>query len=187
MAGVIYGLDVRTGGYVNPGDLLANVGNLDRLRVRVYVDEPELGRVAEGQPVTITWQALAGKKWAGKVERKPTSIQPLGTRQVGEVICWIDNPGHELIPGTNVDIVIRTAVVENALVIPKTTLRHDAGGDFVFLLKGDAVERRPVTVGISSISDVQVASGLAEGDEIALPSEISLKPGDRVSAVMNGA
>ena len=187
MAGVLYGLDVRTGGYVNPGDLLANVGNLDRLRVRVYVDEPELGRVAESEPVTITWQALPAKKWDGKVERKPTSIQALGTRQVGEVICWIDNPQHELIPGTNVDIVIRTATVENALVIPKTTLRHDAGGDFVFLLKDDAVERRPVTTGISSISQIQIASGLAEGDEIALPSETSLKPGDRVTAVMNGA
>ena len=187
MTGVIYGLGVRTGGYVNPGDLVANVGNLNRLRVRVYVDEPELGRVMEGQPVDITWQALAGKKWSGKVERKPTSIQPLGTRQVGEVICWIDNPGHELIPGTNVDIVIRTAVVENALVIPKTTLRHDATGDYVFLLKDDAVERRPVTMGISSISEVQVAGGLAEGDEIALPSETSLKPGDHVTPVMNGA
>jgi HlyD family secretion protein len=186
MTGIIYGLDVRTGGYVNPGDLLANVGNLDRLRVRVYVDEPELGRVAEGQPVTITWQALQGKSWAGKVERKPTSIQPLGTRQVGEVICWIDNPGHELIPGTNVDIVIRTAVAENGLVIPKTTLRRDSGGDYVFLLKDGAVERRLVTMGISSISEVQVASGLGEGDKIALPSEVSLKPGDRVTPVING-
>jgi len=187
MSGVIYGLAVRTGGYVNPGDLVANVGDLNRLRVRVYVDEPELGRVVEGQPVTITWQALPGKKWSGKVERKPTSIQPLGTRQVGEVICWIDNPGHELIPGTNVDIVIRSAVAEKALVIPKVTLRHDAEGDFVFLLKDDVVERRAVTMGISSISDVQVASGLAEGDEIALPSETTLKAGDRVTPVMNGA
>ena len=181
MAGVIYGLAVRTGGYVNPGDLLANIGKLDRLRVRVYVDEPELGRVAEGEPVTITWQALPGKQWNGSVERKPTSIQPLGTRQVGEVICWIDNPGHELIPGTNVDAVIRTAVVDQALVIPKETLRHDAQGDYVFLLKGDAVERRPVTTGVASISEVQITGGLAEGDQVALPSDIPLQPGDRVT------
>lgn len=181
MAGVIYGLAVRTGGYVNPGDLLANIGKLDRLRVRVYVDEPELGRVAEGEPVTITWQALPGKQWNGSVERKPTSIQPLGTRQVGEVICWIDNPGHELIPGTNVDAVIRTAVVEHALVIPKETLRHDAQGDYVLLLKDEAVERRSVTTGVASISEVQITGGLAEGDEVALPSDTPLQPGDRVT------
>lgn len=181
MAGVIYGLAVRTGGYVNPGDLLANVGKLDRLRVRVYVDEPELGRVAEGQPVTITWQALPDKKWTGQVERKPSSIQPLGTRQVGEVICLIDNPGHELIPGTNVDAVIRTAVVENALVIPKETLRHDSQGNYVLLLKDDIVERRGVTTGVTSISQVEITAGLAEGDQVALPSDTPLQPGDMVT------
>lgn len=181
MAGIIYGLAVRPGGYVNPGDLLANVGNLDRLRVRVYVDEPELGNVAEGQPVTLTWQALPGKQWSGRVERKPSSIQPLGTRQVGEVICLIDNPGHELIPGTNVDAVIRTAVVDNALVIPKETLRHDTQGNYVLLLREDTVERRPVTTGVTSISEVQVTGGLAEGDEVALPSDTPLHPGDRVT------
>ncbi len=181
MAGVIYGLAVRTGAYVNPGDLLANVGNLDRLRVRVYVDEPELGRVEEGQPVSITWQALAGHQWSGRVERKPSSIQPLGTRQVGEVICLIDNPGHELIPGTNVDAVIRTAVVDKALVIPKETLRHDAQGTYVLLLRGDVVERRPVNTGVTSISEVEVTSGLAEGDEVAMPSDTAVQPGDRVT------
>jgi len=181
MAGVIYGLAVRTGAYVNPGDLVANVGNLDRLRIRVYVDEPELGRVAEGEPVTIAWQALAGRQWSGRVERKPSSIQPLGTRQVGEVICLIDNPGHELIPGTNVDATIRTAVVENALVIPKETLRHDTQGNYVLLLRDQAVERRAVTTGVASISQVQVIEGLAEGDEVALPSETPLQPGDHVT------
>ena len=186
MAGAIYGLVARAGGYVNPGDLLANVGQLGRLRVRLYVDEPELGRVAEGQPVTITWEALAGKEWKGSVERKPTSIQPLGSRQVGEVICWIDNPGHKLIPGTNVDAAILTAVVENAVVIPKETLRRDSQGSFVFRLDGDTVERRAVKTGNSSIGEVQVTEGLNQGDAVALPTNVPLKAGDRVTPVMNG-
>ena len=187
LGGTIYGLTIRDGAYVNPGDLLANVGRLDRLRVRVYVDEPELGRVAEGQPVTITWDALPGKQWSGSVERKPASIQPLGSRQVGEVLCWIDNPGRELIPGTNVDAVIRTAVVPNALVIPKETLHQDARGTFVFRLAGDTVERRTVQTGTSSISEVQVTEGLAESDAVALPSDVPLKPGDHVTPQMNPA
>ena len=181
IAGAIYGLAVRAGGYVNPGDLLANVGNLDRLRVRLYVDEPELGRVAEGQPVTITWEALPGKQWNGSVERKPSSIQPLGSRQVGEVLCWIDNPGHKLIPGTNVDATIRTAVVEDALTVPKETLRHDARGSFVFRLQGEMVERRAVETGISSVSEVQITAGLSDGDRVALPSDVPLRSGDRVT------
>ena len=184
MAGEIYGLAVRPGAYVNVGDSAANVGRLDRLRVRVYVDEPELGRVAEGQPVIITWDALSGKQWHGTVERKPASIQPLGSRQVGEVICSIENPNRELIPGANVNAEIRTAVVGGALVIPKETLRHDAQGDYVFALNGDTVARRPVKKGASSVTEIQVVEGLAEGDVVALPSDVPLKPGDRVAPAM---
>lgn len=184
IAGTVYGLAVQPGAYLNVGDLVANIGQMERLRVRVYVDEPELGRIAEGQPVTLTWQALPGKKWSGTVQRKPTSVQALGSRQVGEVICLIENPGKELVPGTNVDAEIRTAVIDNALVIPRETLRHDANGDYVYALKGDTVERRTVKTGASSISQVQVIEGLSEGDVVALPSETALKPGDRVTAAM---
>jgi HlyD family secretion protein len=184
IAGVVYGLAVRAGAYLNVGDLVTNVGRMDRLRVRVYVDEPELGRVAEGQPVTLSWQALPGRKWQGTVARKPTSIQALGSRQVGEVLCIIENPGRELIPGTNVDAEIRTAVVDNALVIPREALRHDAGGDYVLVLKGDAAERRPVKAGASSVTQVQIAEGLSEGDAVAMPSDVPLKAGDRVAPVM---
>src|SRR5262249_18365055 len=80
MSGVISGIAARRGASVEAGALIANIGRLDRLRVRVYVDEPELGRVSLGQSVTIRWQALPGKQWQGMVERKPVSIQPLGSR-----------------------------------------------------------------------------------------------------------
>lgn len=184
IGGVVYSLDVRPGAYVQAGDRAASVGRLDRLRVRVYVDEPELGRVAEGQPVTLTWDALPGRQWHGAVEKRPTSIQTLGTRQVGEVICTIENTGRELIPGTNVNAEIRTAVVENALVIPKETLRHDSQGDYVFALKDGALERRAVKKGASSITSVQIVEGLADADAVALPADISLKAGDRVTSVI---
>jgi HlyD family secretion protein len=183
--GTVYGLVARTGAYVNPGDLLANVGQLDHVRVRLYVDEPELGRVAEQQPVAISWDALPGKQWQGAVERLPSSIQPLGTRQVGEVICIIANPERELLPGTNVDASIRTAVVETALVVPKETLRRDAQGTYVFRLNGEAVERRTVKTGISNVSLVEITDGLAEGDPVALPADTPLSPGERVTPVVD--
>jgi HlyD family secretion protein len=184
MAGVVYGREVRQGSYLNAGDLVANVGRMDRLLVRVYVDEPELGRVAVAQPVTITWDALPGRQWQGQVDKKPVAIQALGTRQVGEVVCSIANEGRALIPGTNVNAEIRTAVVENAMVIPKEALRHDAQGDYVLALKGGTVERRAVKQGASSITLVQVLEGLGDADAVALPSDTPLKDGDRVTAAM---
>jgi HlyD family secretion protein len=185
LAGVVYGLAVRPGTYLNPGDVVANVGVMDRLRVRVYIDEPELGRVALGQPVTITWQALPGKQWMGTVEKKPTAIEALGSRQVGQVLCNIENPGRLLIPGTNVDATIRTGVVEGALTVPKEALRHDANGDYVFLLQGDTLEQRAVKTGNSSVTRIQITEGLGEGDAVAMPSDVPLKPGMKVTAAVD--
>jgi HlyD family secretion protein len=183
LAGVVYQLAVRPGGYVNPGDLVANVGSLDRVRVRVYVDEPLLGRVAKGQPVGITWEALPGKRWEGIVEQMPSSIQTLGTRQVGEVVCTIENPGGELLPGVNVDAEIRTAVAEGAIVIPKEALHHDATGDWVFRLRGDTLEHQPVKTGIGTVTTIQILEGLREGDQVALPGEATIESGQRVAPV----
>jgi HlyD family secretion protein len=183
IAGVVYDLAARPGGYLNIGDLVANVGRIERLRVRVYVDEPELGRVAQGQPVTIDWDALPGRAWQGTVERKPADIVALGTRQVGEVLCTIDNPGGVLLPGTNVDAHIRTATVANALTIPKECLRRDSNGVGVFALRGGRLAWQPVTAGASSVTRVQILEGLAEGGEVALPTELSLHNGEMVTPV----
>lgn len=184
MAGEIYGLAVHQGDYLNIGDIVTNVGRLDRVRVRVYVDEPLLGRVSPGEPVTITWEALPGKQWHGTVEHMPASIETLGSRQVGAVVCTIENPGRELLPGTNVDAAIRTAVAENALVIPKEALRHDAEGDFVFVLKGETVERRSVKTSVSTVNLLEIVEGLANGDAVALTTDVPLTTGTRVTPVM---
>ena len=181
IAGSVYGLAARPGAYLNTGDLVTNVGQTGRLRVRVYVDEPELGRVQEGQPVTITWDALPGRAWQGTVERKPANIVAMGSRQVGEVLCTIDNPGRVLVPGTNVDAHIRTATVANALTIPKECLRRDANGLGVFALRGGRLAWQAVTTGVSSVTRVQILEGLADGDAVALPTALTLRNGELVT------
>jgi HlyD family secretion protein len=183
IAGVVYSLPVRMGAYLNAGDPVASVGVLDRLRVRVYIDEPELGRIAKGLPVNITWDALPGKQWEGTVEQLPTQVQPLGTRQVGEVLCTIENPGQELVPGTNVNAAIRASVVANALTISKEALRRDANGTGVFALEGSTVRWRAVKAGSASINRVQILEGVTDGDAVALPTSFTLHDGQRVSAV----
>jgi HlyD family secretion protein len=183
IAGTVYNVAARPGAYVNAGDPIASVGRLDQLRVRVYVDEPELGRVAAGQPVQIVWDAMPGETWKGSVERLPTEIVALGTRQVGEVICTIENSKGRLIPGTNVNAEIRTNVVQSALTIPKEAIRTEAGQSGVFQLKQDAVEWRKIIIGASSTTRSQVVSGLAEDDAVALASDQPLKSGQRVTPV----
>lgn len=183
LAGTLYDLPVRAGSFLKAGDPVASLGQLDPVRVRVYVDEPELGRVAPGENVRITWDALPGREWTGVVEKRPTEIVALGSRQVGEVLCTIANPGKELVPGTNVNAFILTQVVNNALTIPKNAVRRDNGVGVYLLSAGSVVKWRPVTTGASSTLRVEVLSGLKDGDSVAESSEQSVKDGQKVTPV----
>lgn len=182
MEGIVYELPVRNGVYLNVGDLAANVGRLRTLRVHIYVDEPELGRVASGLPVSVTWDALPSRTWKGTVEKLPTQVVTLGTRQVGDVICTIENEDLKLLPGTNVNVEITSQVVENGLTIPKEAVRTQNGQTGVYVLKDDRVEWRPVGLGVASVTRAVVTSGVAAGDMVALRTEQPLRNGQAVRA-----
>lgn len=181
MSGIVYDLPVRTGAYLHPGDLLGSIGKMDPVRVRVYVDEPELGRVAIGQPVRITWDALPGKEWTGTVEKLPTQVVALGARQVGEVLCTIQNREHDLIAGTNVNVFILTQVVDHALTIPKTAVRRERGTGVYQLQKDNTVKWVNITTGASDALRVEVVNGLSDGDAVMLPSDLTIHDGDKVA------
>lgn len=183
IAGTVYQFDARIGTFVNPGDLVANVGRLDQVRVTVYVDEPDLGRVDRGMPVTITWDARPGRQWKGVVDKLPTQVVPLGSRQVGEVGCIIDNPDHDLLPGTNINAEIQSKVVQNALSIPKECLRRVGDINGVFTLSGDILTWKPLKIGVSSYTRAQVLDGLQDGAPVALPTDKPLKNGERVRPI----
>ncbi len=182
ISGVVYQFDLKRGAYLNAGDVVATIGKLERVRVNVYVDEPDLGRVKRGLPVSIKWDALPGRSWSGVVDKTPTQIEALGSRQVGQVICVIENPDRDLLPGTNVTADIRTESVENVLTIPREAIRRELGQAGVFVLSGDRVVWRKINMGIGNTTRAQV-EGLSEGDSIALPTEKPLKEGMVVKPV----
>ncbi|HTU48088.1 MAG TPA: efflux RND transporter periplasmic adaptor subunit [Bryobacteraceae bacterium] len=189
IAGTIYQFDLKVGAYLQPGDLVALVGNLDQVKVIVYVDEPDLGRVALGMPVQITWDARPGQTWWGSVNKLPTEVIALGTRTVGEVTTIVQNPNRDLLPGVTVNATIVSKVVKNALSIPKAALRIARGANGVYKLKGATIEWIPVTAGVSDINNVQILSGLEPGAEVAdrviEPSDAELKNGMRVRPVVD--
>jgi HlyD family secretion protein len=180
MDGTLYDFDLKQGSYVNPGDLIAKVGRLDRVRVTVYVDEPDLGRVRQGEPVVITWDGHPGQQWKGEVDKLPSQIVPLGTREVGEVGCVIENPNKDLLPDANINAEIQATVVHDAITIPKEAIRREGTDTGVLLLDGDHAVWRKVSLGISNYTRSQVLSGLKTGDAVALPSEKPIENGSRV-------
>ena len=189
ISGTLYQFDLKKGAYLQPGDLVGLVGNLNQVKVTVYVDEPDLGRVAEGMPVIITWDARPGQKWYGHVDKLPTEVTALGTRTVGEVTTIVDNPNHDLIPGVTVNATIISKVVPDAPAIPKAALRVIQGVNGVYKLVGNHIEWTPVKAGVSDINNVEILSGLKQGDKVAdrviEPSDAELENGMRVRAVVD--
>jgi HlyD family secretion protein len=183
MAGVVYQVDPRAGAFLNPGDLVANIGRVDELVVKVFIDEPELGRVAPGMPAVITWDAMPGKQWEGRVEKMPLQIVTMGTRQVGEVSVRIPNEDKTLPPGANINAAIRSREAAQAVTIPKEALRRENGVQGVFVVVGNALQWRPVKIGVTNITHAQVTEGVAAGDRVVLATDIVLKPGMPVGAV----
>lgn len=184
-AGTVYDLPIRAGDWVEAGALVARVGEIAKLKVAIYVDEPELGRVKTGLPVQITWDAAPGKTWQASVEKMPTQITPLGTRMVGEVWALCENPSLDLPPGANVNVRIRSQVVENALTVPKAALRRQGEELGAFVLSGNRVEWRRVEIGAASEVKAEVRSGLRPGDAVALPADRPLAAGMEVRAVFS--
>ncbi len=178
IGGTVYQFDLKPGAFLNAGDPVATIGRLDRVRVTVYVDEPDLGSVAKGLPVFISWEAMRDRQWKGIVDQIPTQIVALGTRQVGEVVCVIENPDRDLLPGTNVDVKIVSQSVANAETVPKEAVQNSS----VFVLDGDHVILKKVTLGVSNTTRTQV-QGLEEGAAVALSPDKPLKDGMPVKPV----
>lgn len=187
LAGTVYQFDIKLGAYMQPGELVALVGKLDQVKVIVYVDEPDLGRVTENVAVRITWDAKPGETWWGRVQKLPTQVVALNTRAVGEVTTIVSNPNHDLLPGVTVNVTIISHVVKDALAIPKSALRSLHGQDGVFKLDGDSVVWTPVKVGTSDVNNVQILSGLKlhdlVADRVIEPSDAEIKNGMRVKPV----
>ncbi|MFZ0704335.1 MAG: efflux RND transporter periplasmic adaptor subunit [Candidatus Korobacteraceae bacterium] len=167
-AGMVYSLAVKKGSFVNAGDLLVQVADLHKVRVRAFVDEPEIGRLRKGQTVEVTWDALPGRVWKGEVETLPTVIVQRATRNVGEVTCIVDNSDLRLLPNTNVTVAVIIERQENVLTVPREAIHEDAESRYVFQVVNGELKRRNVQTAVSDLTRVEVTSGLSEHASVAL-------------------
>jgi HlyD family secretion protein len=188
--GTLYSLPVRQGDFVKAGDLLAEMADLHRVRVRAFVDEPEIGALQANEPVRITWDALSNRSWQGQTEIIPKQVVARGTRSVGELLCSVNNDKLELLPNVNVDVRINSQERHNVLVIPRGTVATEGAKHFVFVVKTTGLgvgkkvlEKREIQLGIADASHYEVLSGLDGKDLVALPGDVDLREGMAVKIV----
>jgi len=173
--GIVYSLPVRQGVYVQPGDLLLQEADLSKVLVRAYVDEPDLGRLAPGQKIEVTWDAVPGRVWYGSVSGVPSTVKLHGTRNVGETTCIVDNKDLKLLPNVNVGVTIVTREDHMVLTAPRETVRLDDSKPYVFQIINNEVHRRDVETSVSNLTDVEITKGIPENAVVAVGS-INAKP-----------
>jgi HlyD family secretion protein len=188
--GTLYSMPVKAGDYVKLGDLLAEMADLHKVRVRVFIDEPELGALEANEPVKISWDALPSKTWMGKTEIIPKQVVPHGTRSVGELLCAVNNDKLELLPNINVNVRINSRERIGVLSVPRGAVAAEGGRRYVFVVKRNqlgvskgTLEKREIRVGIADATNYEVVSGLQESDLVALPGDVDLRDGMTVTVI----
>jgi len=188
--GTLYSLPVKAGDYVKLGDLLAEMADLHKVRVRAFIDEPELGALEENEPVKITWDALPSKTWVGKTETIPKQVVPHQNRSVGELLCAVNNDQLELLPNINVNVRINSRERIGVLSVPRGAVAAEGGRRYVFVVKRNQLsvnksilEKREIHVGIADATNYEVVSGLQEGELVALPGDVDLRDGMTVTVI----
>ncbi len=167
--GVVYSLPVQLGAYLNPGDLVLQEADLSKVRVRAFVDEPDVGRLAPGDKIEVTWDALPGRSWEGAVSVIPAVIKLHGTRNVGETTCVVDNKDFKLLPNVNVGVTIITAEHRDVLTVPREAVHQDDDNKtYVYQIVNNELQRRYVQTSISNLTQVEVTGGLPENALVAL-------------------
>jgi len=166
--GIVYSLPVLQGAYLNPGDLVLQEADLSKVRVRAFVDEPDIGRLAPGDKIEVTWDALPERTWEGTVSVIPAVIKLHGTRNVGETTCVVDNKDFKLLPNVNVGVTIITAEHRDVLTVPREAVHQEDSKAYVYEIVNNELQRRYVQTSISNLTKVEVTGGLSENAVIAL-------------------
>ncbi|HXY78011.1 MAG TPA: efflux RND transporter periplasmic adaptor subunit [Candidatus Acidoferrales bacterium] len=168
--GIVYSLPVKQGGFVTAGELLLQMADLRKVMVRALVDEPDVARLALGNPIEITWDAVPGRVWRTTVTDIPSTVKVHGARNVGETTSIVDNKDLKLLPNINVGVTIVTAEHDNVLVVPREALRMDDTKPYVLLVSGHELKRRDVETSLFNLTQVEVTRGLSARDVVAIGS-----------------
>src|SRR5260370_14281619 len=116
------------------------MADLHKVRVRAFIDEPELGGLEPGEPVRITWDALPNRNWMGKTQVIPKQVVARGARSVGELLCEVNNDKLELLPNINVNVRINSRERINVLTVPPGAVEAPGDQRFAFVCLLNALD-----------------------------------------------
>lgn len=163
--GVVLTRRLDPGALVGPGTSpIVVVGVVDKLKVFVSLDERRGVLVQTGQKARLQVDALPERFFDTTVFRVYPTYDS-ATRTV-DVDLRIDNTEHLLKPGMFGRATIVVGVHPNAVVVPTASVTVSAGKRWAFVLDGDKVQRREVSVGVDDAEALEITRGIAAGEEV---------------------
>jgi HlyD family secretion protein len=165
---------------VREGELTAGqpafiLTDLSQYHIEVTVDEIDIGRVAEGQNVTITLDALPGETLTGQVDQIADTAQLDSGVVTYKVAVHLDPTEVPLRVGMTANLDIETERRDKILLVPNRFVRLDrtTGQAFVDRALGDQVQPIEIQIGLRDETSSEVLAGLEEGDTVVLIRESS--------------
>ncbi|MBE3143180.1 MAG: efflux RND transporter periplasmic adaptor subunit [Planctomycetes bacterium] len=164
------------GDQVNPGTVSFRIDDLSRLLVDVQVPEVDINKVAVGQPSQLSFDAINGKEYNGKV----IEVGQVGTPVQGVVnftlTIEMSDADSAVRPGMTAAVNMVVSQLDNVLLVPNRGVRLENGKHVIYISKNNVPT--PITVELGSTSDTysEIKSGdVKEGDSIILnpPAQFS--------------
>jgi membrane fusion protein (multidrug efflux system) len=190
------------GQYLNPGDKIVTLQEIDPIYVDFFLPQRQVGMVSVGQVIDARSDAYADKVFRGKITAINPKLDTI-TRNV-QVQATIANPKHLLLPGMFANAIIDVGEKKRYLTLPQTAITYNPYGSIVFIVKpaaakgnapASAKEKAPaapqaggdlevqqafVITGDTRGDQVAITKGLKEGQTVVTSGQIKLKNGSRV-------
>jgi HlyD family secretion protein len=169
-AGVIAAVNVKAGEPAAGAGPAFVVVDTSVFHLDVTVDEVDVARIAVGQPLTVTLDALAGESYSGHVDQ----IAPTATVNGGVVSYAVrlvlDTTGAALRAGMSATAEIVVDEARAVVLVPNWAIRRDrdTGQVYVSLMKDGKIAEVPVTLGLRNETVSEVKSGVQAGDTVAV-------------------
>jgi RND family efflux transporter MFP subunit len=178
-------IDAGSGSRSGNDTQLFSVSSVDKLRVYVRVPQDYAPMVRTGVAATFTVPEYPGRHFTAKVVGLAESVSAASGTTLVQLM--VDNPGHELLPGSFVTLHFALPVREGALRVPASALIFDNRGLHVATVDSrDTVRFKPVTIAQDLGNVVEIGSGVMDGDRIVDTPPDGLAEGDRVRVANPG-
>jgi len=180
-AGVVGLRSVSVGDYVKEGQELVNFEGVTTLKVDFRLPEMHLAKLARGQRVELTSDAMPGRRFAATLDAIDPLIDANGRSLA--VRAKLGNADGALRPGMFVRVRLIFASRENVLTVPEQALVPAAQGVSVFVVTDGKVKQTPVKLGQRRAGSVEIVDGLKAGDIVVTAGQLKLRDGVPVKPV----